>query len=582
MSQNAARRQSSGGNAANEADRIALVDQLWKLKKHWQEHTGAHVPLHVLIKETDYRRDVLDGAINSGKPQLEDLAKRIRAIEERVGEISSIASERQDNKPARFLFAGVLLALIGVIALTGTLIYRSMNSVQNLLPATNPEITFRLHGSNTVGEELAPALLTAFLQSQGALEVMVAGSDVAVENQVQYLLPEQELVPRAIEVHAHGSSTSFQDLASGVTDMGMSSRPIKPAEIESLRSQYGDLSAPGREHVIALDGLAVIVNPANAVNEMTKAEIAAIFSGEISNWKQLGGPDAPIQVHARDDNSGTYDTFKSLVLKPSEASLRGDAARYESSTELSDRVAADPAAIGFIGLPYVRDAKALAVAESPDTDAIVPTEFTVGTEDYPLSRRLFFHVPANQPNRLMRDFVQFTLSDAGQQVVETVGLISQRIRVEKPRPHPDAPARFTETTRGAQRLSVTLRFDSESGRLDNKGLQDIERIIEFMKQHRQNELLLLGFSDDTGSAMADLALSQARADAVAQMLSARGLYAGAVEGFGSSLPIASNDSDAGRQKNRRVEVWMRQAGSAPPRHDRSDVAELSFRLSKFT
>lgn len=263
----------------------------------------------------------------------------------------------------------------------------------------------------------------------------------------------------------------------------------------------------------------------------------------------------------RDSDPGahvrTFDTFKSLVLKPNGAALAPSASRYESSSRLSDAVAADPHAIGFIGLPYVRHAKALAVAESAGADAIVPTGFTVGTEDYPLSRRLYFYVPATQSNRLMRDFIQFTLSEAGQAVVEDTGLVSQRIRIEQPRPRPDAPANFRELTAGAERLSVTLRFDTKTGRLDNKGLQDIERLVEFMARNRDREILLLGFTDAGSDPAAALALSRSRAAAIGQMLSARGLYPAVVEGFGGALPVASNATASGRRKNRRVEVWIR-------------------------
>ncbi|MBW3568287.1 MAG: OmpA family protein, partial [Proteobacteria bacterium] len=230
---------------------------------------------------------------------------------------------------------------------------------------------------------------------------------------------------------------------------------------------------------------------------------------------------------------------------------------YESSTELSDQVASDPGGIGFIGLPYVRNAVALGVAESPQTPAIVPTEFTISTEDYPLSRRLYFYVPATTSSRTIRDFVQFTLSDAGQAVVEKTGLISQRIRAEPARIRAGTPPRFEQVTANAQRLSVSLRFDAVSDRLDNKGVQDIDRIVAFMKENRQRELMLLGFTDDSGNPAADLELSRSRARILAQMFIARGLYPAVADGFGAALPVASNDSDAGRRKNRRVEVWIR-------------------------
>lgn len=559
MSQAAARRntRSDSRKSGFDADRIALVDQLWKLKKHWQEHTGSHVPLNVLIKEVDYRRDVLNGAERSGKPELAELARRIRAIEERIGEISSITEAHAARETPRLLWGAVVAALAGVLVLAGLLVDRSaFTPPAYALPASEPAIAFRLHGSNTVGEELAPALLESFFKSRDALETLLVGSNVPVEKQLQFILPDNPEQPLAVEIHAHGSTTAFRDLAAGSADIGMSSRPIKAAEVEQLAPRYGNLSALGSEHVIALDGLAVIVHPANPLDNLSTAEVAAIFSGQVRDWAELGAPQGAINLYARDDNSGTFDTFKSLVLKANGVALSAAAQRFESSTELSDAVAADPNGIGFIGLPYVRNAKALGIAESADTQPVVPTEFTVSTEDYPLSRRLFFYVPANTDNRTIRDFVEFTLSDAGQAVVEQVGLVSQRVRLERPRPRADAPARFTELTAGAQRLSVTFRFAPQSDRLDNKSMRDIERVVEFMKQHRERELLLLGFTD-AGDVASSLALSRGRAKTVAQMLMARGLYPAAVEGFGAVLPVASNDTVAGRQKNRRVEVWVR-------------------------
>lgn len=549
-------RKAARHDTRSESDRIALVDQLWKLKKRWQEHTGAHVPLNVLIKEVDYRRDVLDGAERSGKPELEDLVRRIRNIEERIGEISSITVQ-PGRRPDTWVWPVMVAMLIGTVALTLFLINHGAfgsRDMASVLPMDDPEIVFRLHGSNTVGEELAPALLQAFQASRNAQETLLVASGNPVEKQLQFVPAGNDGKAHAVEIHAHGSSTAFRDLAAGKADLGMSSRRIKDSEIAKLAPQYGDLSAQGSEHVIALDGLAVIVHPANPVMSLTKADVARIFSGEVTNWVDVGGPNVPINLYARDGNSGTFDTFKTLVLAANDVDLASHARRFESSSALSDAVAGDPGGIGFIGLPYVRNARALGIAETAGTQAVVPTEFTVSTEDYPLSRRLYFYMPAATANVDMRTFVEFTLSSAGQEVVEAVGLVSQRVRMEMPQPHDGAPARFTQLTRDAERLSVTFRFDADSTRLDNKSMRDIERVIDFMKGHRDRELLLLGFSALDGATGRDLSLARARI--VKQMLAARGVHAVIAEGFGDALPVAANDTESGRRKNRRVEVWL--------------------------
>ena len=219
-----------------------------------------------------------------------------------------------------------------------------------------PVLAIRMHGSNTIGGELAPALAEAFLQRRTAAKAIVRRRTAPDEVRVEARDGDRTI--EAIEVFAHGTATGFQDLAAGSCDMAMASRRIRPDEAEKLAS-LGDLASAASEHVVALDGIAVIVNPSNPVSALTTGQIGDVFAGKIRRWSELGGKDDPIVVHARDDRSGTYDTFGHLVLagRP----LAEGATRHESSDELSDAVAADARAIGFIGLPYVRSAKAIMV-----------------------------------------------------------------------------------------------------------------------------------------------------------------------------------------------------------------------------
>ncbi len=161
--------------------------------------------------------------------------------------------------------------------------------------------------------------------------------------------------PSSITIAAHGSATAFTALAENSCDIGMASRKIKSDEAAKLKS-LGDMSSVLNEHILGLDGIAVIVNAANPANQLDKDKIMRIFTGEITDWSQVGAYKGAIKVYARNDNSGTYDTFKSLVLggKP----LAAGAQRIEDSKALSDAVAADPYGIGFIGLPYIQSAKA--------------------------------------------------------------------------------------------------------------------------------------------------------------------------------------------------------------------------------
>ena len=290
---------------------------------------------------------------------------------------------------------------------------------QIFLPNTERIIKLRLHGSNTVGENLAPALLEAYLGQQSVTQMRWVQGDVAVERELQYVQGDQVY---AIELHAHGSSTGFKDLLNKKTDMSMSSRKIKAAEVEQLRPLMGDISSANQEYIIGLDGLAIIVNQNNSISRITNESLAKVFSGEISNWKQLGGADLAINLYARDENSGTWDTFNSLVLKANKKLLNTNSLRFESSSELSAQVAKDVAGIGFIGLPYVNSSKALAISETKESAIIYPTRFTVSTEDYALSRRLYMYAP-HSGNPMAQAFSQFVVSESGQNVVEQVGLV---------------------------------------------------------------------------------------------------------------------------------------------------------------
>jgi phosphate transport system substrate-binding protein len=359
-----------------------------------------------------------------------------------------------------------------------------------------------------------------------------------------------------VEIHAHGSSTGFADLNTESTDIAMSSRRIKNEEVTELADRYGDLSQVSGEHVLALDGLAIIVHPALSIQEMNTATIADLFSGKIQNWKSLGGPDLPVKRFARDENSGTWDTFESLVLKPNKQELASDAVRFESSNALSDEVSVTPGAIGFIGLPYVRQSKLIAVSEGGGALPVFPTNFTVSTEDYPLARRLHLYLPVTTVNHQAQAFVNFASSQQGQQTVETTGLISQNIETIRPPVTANLPDDYINATKGAERLSVNIRFESGSNRIDNKGQRDLGRIAEFLSKNPDRRVMLLGFTDNVGDPEANSKLSADRAKLVGIEIMKLGIYPTLITGYGDAAPVASNDSEEGRYRNRRVEVWV--------------------------
>jgi phosphate transport system substrate-binding protein len=423
-------------------------------------------------------------------------------------------------------------------------------------PPRAPEVAFRIHGSNTIGAKLAPALAEAFFRKMGAKEVTHAPGSNPEEMSIKATLPGKQ-APQVIEIAAHGSSTAFMDLASGKCDIGMASRKVKPEEAQALAAG-GDMTSPACEHVLALDGIAVILNVGNdGVSKLSKGEVAKIFSGAVTDWSEVGGAPGPIRVYARDDKSGTFDTFKDLVLGK-DGKLTAGAERIEDSAALRNKVLADPGGIGFVGLPYAAGAKVLAVSEE-GASALVPTKFTVATEDYTLSRRLFLYLPTTSTNHIARDFVEFCLFTEGQNVAEAVGFVSLNVNFTVPAQDPDAPAEYKALSEGARRANLTFRFRTGSIQLDNKGLRDLDRLERYLESSRDQmpKILLFGFADGLGTPEGNLALSLERAKVLAGLLRTNGILPSVVRGFGGTNFVAGNDSEEGRQKNRRVEVWVR-------------------------
>src|SRR3546814_720731 len=185
-------------------------------------------------------------------------------------------------------------------------------------------------GSNTIGERRAPALVSDWLQAEGYHDI--SSEPTAFEETL--IRASRDGQPISIEIHAHGSGTSAHDLIAGVADIGMSSRPIKAEEASAAKAAgLGQLDTPAHELVLALDGLSVVVHPDSPLNQIEKQTIRRIFSGQISDWSQLGLPRGRIALHARDDKSGTWDSFRAMVL--GDAPLSPRAERYESTAKLA-------------------------------------------------------------------------------------------------------------------------------------------------------------------------------------------------------------------------------------------------------
>ncbi|WP_339467175.1 phosphate ABC transporter substrate-binding/OmpA family protein [Pseudomonas lurida] len=422
------------------------------------------------------------------------------------------------------------------------------------LPVPDQGPALRIQGSNTIGAALGPALVKGLMEHQGLQSVHIEPAEGPNEQRVIGKTRQGKAV--TIEVAAHGSSTGFTALKKATADLAASSRPIKDSELVDLEP-LGDLKSPEAEQVIAIDGLAIILNPQNPLNSLNTEQLAQVFNGEASTWEAVGGVGGPIHVYARDDQSGTYDTFKDLVLRLRGKPLALSAKRFESSEQLSDAVSQDPQGIGFIGLPYVRQAKAVAIVDG-DSQPMLPLNSLIATEDYPLSRRLFFYLPPSGHNPWAKALVDFTQSSKGQAIVAASGFIAQQVQAMDVEPRASMPEDYQAIAREAKRLTVNFRFEEGSASLDNKARQDLQRVVAYIRSHAKldKQVTLVGFGDAKNDPQRAALLSKLRAMAVRRELVKSGVVLREIHGFGAQMPVAANTADEGRIKNRRVEVWV--------------------------
>jgi ABC-type phosphate transport system substrate-binding protein len=370
---------------------------------------------------------------------------------------------------------------------------------------------------------------------------------------------------QAIETGVSGVSGFVQGQAAA--DIAMSSRRVTPEEVSAL-AVLGAMDSPASEHVIALDGLAIIVNRANRTETLSRKQIVDIFTGRITDWEEVGGWPGPITRYARNDVSGTWDTFKHLVLKG--AALSPGTTRFEDSRELAGAVATDPAAIGFVGMSYVGEAKAVNIREC--NLVYPPGTFNAKTEEYPLSRRLYLYVP-EMHSKGAEDFLNYVNTPRAQRIVSRTGFVDLSIEPDfageqrklRAAGFPSRRNRednlYANMLENGGRLSVTLRFRSNSANLnrpdlDSRAIYDLQRIREFMQapQWKGRKIALVGFTDSVGDLARNRSLSLDRARSIANEL--KDVPVSDILGLGPSFPVACNDADEGRERNRRVEVWV--------------------------
>ena len=249
--------------------------------------------------------------------------------------------------------------------------------------------------------------------------IMIKGSDTMVNlmsNMAEAFMREHKHIN--VAVTGGGSGTGIAALINGTTQLCASSRKMNAKEMQQARAQ----NVLPIEHAIGLDGLAVMVNPSNSVSELSLEQLRKIYTGEYTNWRDVGGPTQEIVLLSRESNSGTYVYFQEHVLNKQDYSPK--ARLLPSTAAVVQSVSADLGAIGYGGLAYAENpgVKMVKVKTDADTPGVTPTMENVLNGSYPISRPLFLYTNG-QPAGATQEFVSYAAGPQGQAIVEQTGYI---------------------------------------------------------------------------------------------------------------------------------------------------------------
>lgn len=444
-------------------------------------------------------------------------------------------------------------------------------------PVENLGTTVWMGGSG-IGTTFMPELLKSYAKQQGLLVAQATGSD---PRDLEFTLSRgsgQE-VGKFI-VKRHGVPPGYEGLRTATVDVVWTSARMTDQEEQKLvAGGMRPLRVPGSEHVFALDAMVLLVAKENPAVSISIENIAKIFSGQITDWADIGLPPGKINVYAPVEGMGLLIHFENTILKPRGLKLTPNAIRTKTAIEWSDRVAADPAGIGMHFISYIRNAKALNIETSCGL-ITRPSVFTAKTEEFALARRLYLYSNGQPKTPLARELLAHALSPAVQEVLRAAEFVDQEPELL---PFRDQGARIAYALNAssedfdmnlmrqliseltpASRFSTTLRFEVNSSALDIKANQDVDRLAKLLQlpEFQNKPIMLLGFADAVGSFEANLKLSQKRAQSVQKALLAASqgripVSRLQVKGYGELAPVACNDSIESRTLNRRVEVWVR-------------------------
>lgn len=417
---------------------------------------------------------------------------------------------------------------------------------------TAPKAVIRLVGEADAGRALMPGLIKAFALSRGLHHT----APRAPEAPALLTDPATDKVLAEISFQPLPATAARAALKEGRAELMLASVP---------ETDFGNTA-------LALDALLPIVAPDNPLPKISTVDLAKALAGEVKNWREIGGPDMPLVLHGLAPDSDLERALSARLGRSNAASVS-----HPDLASLAEAVAKDPFALAVTGRATTGRARTLPLTDSCGFP-LLASPLAVKAEDYPLTLPLYLLTPRRRLPLMAREFLDFLALPAAQSAIAAGGYInrspeSQPMTADGLRLINAIKGAGEETTladlkrlvtlmEGADRLSLTFRFQDGSDALDatsQENLNDLARLIE-VGSFRDTALILAGFSDGSGNATANLDLSRKRAEAVLARLQSLAPAEAAlprIEAFGEALPMACDETAAGRRLNRRVELWLK-------------------------
>lgn len=248
-------------------------------------------------------------------------------------------------------------------------------------------------------------------------EINIKGSDTLLQLSQLWAQNYSQKTGVKIQVNGGGSGTGFAALVNDSCDIANASRPIKSSERSEIVRKF---KSRDREYKCAHDGIAIYVSDSNKLSSLTLNQLENIFTGKITDWKDVGGSPGPIVMYGRENSSGTYEFFKEHVLKKKDFAATVQV--LPGTAAIVNAIAKDPKGIGYGGLSYAKGVRAVPVKKDDSSPAVSPNEKTVISHEYPIWRYLYMYTVADKDKGAVAEFIDWCTKD-GQKLVEQAGYV---------------------------------------------------------------------------------------------------------------------------------------------------------------